>query len=420
MSSKRREPILKRTDDYYFKLGRMILAVVALSLLLLGALLYLPKIGGAISAFLGALRPIFTGAVVAYLLSPIAKRLEAWLQRRLKKTKLSDTRRDKLSLGLSVVGALLLLLLLLAGFFAMLLPQLYVSLMGLANSIPDYFQDAEATVLKWLEDDPQLRAFVETQLARAYQGLTNLLNPQTFNRIWDFLSGLTSSVISVVGFVVDLALGFVASVYILWSRRRFLAQAKKITAAFCRPGLADRLFDTARRIHRTFSGYIVGTLTDALIVGIITYIATTLMGMPYTPIIATVVGVTNIIPILGPFLGAVPSALLILLADPWKCLYFILFIVILQQVDGNIIAPRIIGSNTGLSGFWVLTAITVAGSLFGLAGMVVCVPTMAVLYALISEWVSGRLARKGMPTDTAVYGEIQRMSDLASSNEENP
>ena len=420
MSSKRREPILKRTDDYYFKLGRMILAVVALSLLLLGALLYLPKIGGAISAFLGALRPIFSGAVVAYLLSPIAKRLEAWLQRRLKKTKLSDTRRDKLSLGLSVVGALLLLLLLLAGFFAMLLPQLYVSLMGLANSIPDYFQDAEATVLKWLEDDPQLRAFVETQLARAYQGLTHLLNPQTFNRIWDFLSGLTSSVISVVGFVVDLALGFVASVYILWSRRRFLAQAKKITAAFCRPGLADRLFDTARRIHRTFSGYIVGTLTDALIVGIITYIATTLMGMPYTPIIATVVGVTNIIPILGPFLGAVPSALLILLADPWKCLYFILFIVILQQVDGNIIAPRIIGSNTGLSGFWVLTAITVAGSLFGLAGMVVCVPTMAVLYALISEWVSGRLARKGMPTDTAVYGEIQRMSDLASSNEENP
>lgn len=420
MPSRRRRQVLKRTDDYYFKLGRMILAVVALSLLLLGALLYLPKIGGAISAFLGALRPIFTGAVVAYLLSPIAKRLEAWLQRRLKKTKLSDTRRDKLSLGLSVVGALLLLLLLLAGFFAMLLPQLYVSLMGLANSIPDYFQDAEATVLKWLEDDPQLRAFVETQLARAYQGLTNLLNPQTFNRIWDFLSGLTSSVISVVGFVVDLALGFVASVYILWSRRRFLAQAKKITAAFCRPGLADRLFDTARRIHRTFSGYIVGTLTDALIVGIITYIATTLMGMPYTPIIATVVGVTNIIPILGPFLGAVPSALLILLADPWKCLYFILFIVILQQVDGNIIAPRIIGSNTGLSGFWVLTAITVAGSLFGLAGMVVCVPTMAVLYALISEWVSGRLARKGMPTDTAVYGEIQRMSDLASSNEENP
>ena len=199
-----------------------------------------------------------------------------------------------------------------------------------------------------------------------------------------------------------------------------MAQAKKITAAFCRPSLADRLFDVGRRIHRTFSGYIVGTLTDALIVGIITYIATTVMGMPYTPIIATVVGFTNIIPILGPFLGAVPSALLILLVDPLKCFYFIIFIIILQQVDGNIIAPRIIGSNTGLSGFWVLTAISVAGGLFGLAGMVVCVPTMAVLYALISEWVSGRLARKGMPTDTAVYGEIQKMADLTPSHEENP
>lgn len=420
MPNKRRRQALKRTDDFYFKLGRMILAVVALSLLLLGALLYLPKIGGAISAFFGALRPILTGAVVAYLLSPVAKRLEAWLQKRLQKTKLSDARRDKLCLGLSVVGALLLLLLLLAGFFAMLLPQLYVSLVGLANSIPDYFREAEATVLKWLEDDPQLRSFVEAQLAKAYQGLTNLLNPQTLNQIWDFLSGLTSSVISVVGFIVDLALGFVASIYILWSRRRFLAQAKKITAALCRPSLADRLFDVGRRIHKTFSGYIVGTLTDALIVGVITYIATTVMGMPYTPIIATVVGFTNIIPILGPFLGAAPSALLILLVDPLKCFYFIIFIVVLQQIDGNIIAPRIIGSNTGLSGFWVLTAITVAGGLFGLAGMVVCVPTMAVLYALISEWVSGRLARKGMPTDTAVYGEIQKMADLAPSNEENP
>ena len=420
MPNKRRRQALKRTDDFFYKLGRMILAVVALSLVLLGALLYLPKLGGAVSAFFGALRPIFTGAVVAYLLSPIAKQLEAWLQKRIQKTKLSDARRDKLCLGLSVVGALLLLLLLLTGFFAMLLPQLYVSLLGLANSIPGYFREAEATVLRWLEDDPQLRSFVETQLTKAYQGLTDLLNPQTLNQIWDFLSGLTSSVISVVGFIVDLALGFVASIYILWSRRRFLAQAKKLTVAFCRPSLADRLFDVGRRIHKTFSGYIVGTLTDALIVGVITYIATTLMGMPYTPIIATVVGVTNIIPILGPFLGAAPSALLILLVDPLKCFYFILFIVVLQQVDGNIIAPRIIGSNTGLSGFWVLTAITVAGGLFGLAGMVVCVPTMAVLYALISEWVSGRLARKGMPTDTAVYGEIQRMADLAPSHEENP
>ena len=247
-----------------------------------------------------------------------------------------------------------------------------------------------------------------------------MLNPETLNKVWDMLSGLTSSVLSVVSVFVDFLLGLVASVYILWSRPKFLAQAKKLVAALCRPALADRLFDVARRAHKTFSGYIVGTLTDALIVGIITYVASLLLGFPYAPIIATVVGCTNIIPILGPFLGAVPSAILILLVDPWKCLYFVAFIIILQQVDGNIIAPRIISGNTGLSGFWVLTAISVAGSLFGLAGLVICVPVTAVAYALFSEWISRRLAKKGMPTDTAAYGAIREMADLEPPQKENP
>lgn len=398
----------------------MILAVVALSILMLAAVFYLPEISGAVGAFFGALRPILTGMVVAYLLTPIAKRLETWLRKGLARTKLSPSKAETLSRGLSVVGALLFLVLLLAGFFAMLLPQLYVSLMGLANSVPGYFRDIEPQILKLLDDQPQLRTFVETQLAKAYQGLTGMLNPETLNKVWDVLSGLTTSVLSVVGVFVDFLLGLVAAVYILWSRPKFLAQAKKLVAALCRPTLADRLFDVARRAHKTFSGYIVGTLTDALIVGVITYVVSLILGFPYAPIIATVVGCTNIIPILGPFLGAVPSAILILLVDPWKCLYFIAFIIILQQVDGNIIAPRIISGNTGLSGFWVLTAISVAGSLFGLAGLVICVPVTAVAYALVSEWISGRLAKKGMPTDTAVYGAIREMADLEPPQKENP
>ena len=398
----------------------MILAVVAVSILMLAAVFYLPQIQSAVGAFFGALRPILTGMVVAYLLTPIAKRLEAWLFKGFSKSKRLAAKAEKLSRGLAVVGALLFLLLLVAGFFAMLLPQLFTSLMNLANAIPGYFRDAETTLLKWLEDDPQLRTFVETQLTKVYQALTGMLNPETLNKVWDMLSGLTSSVLSVVSVFVDFLLGLVASVYILWSRPKFLAQAKKLVAALCRPALADRLFDVARRAHKTFSGYIVGTLTDALIVGIITYVASLLLGFPYAPIIATAVGCTNIIPILGPFLGAVPSAILILLVDPWKCLYFIAFIIILQQVDGNIIAPRIISGNTGLSGFWVLTAISVAGSLFGLAGLVICVPVTAVAYALFSEWISRRLAKKGMPTDTAAYSAIREMADLEPPQKENP
>ena len=396
----------------------MILLIVAAAIAMLAAVLYLGQIGKAISAIFGALRPILTGAVVAYLLTPIAKRLEGFFQKRLAKTKLSKQKAEKLSRGLSVIASLLFLILLLVGFFAMLLPQLYQSLVGLANSIPDYFRDAEAQILKFLDDEPELRAFVETQLTKAYNGLIGLLNPETFNKIWDVVSNLTSSLLSVVSFLVDFLLGLVAAVYILWSRNQFLAQAKKLTAALCKPAVADRIFDIARRAHKTFSGYIVGTLTDALLVGVITYVVSLILGFPYAPIIATVVGCTNIIPILGPFLGAAPSAIIILLVDPWKCLYFIIFIIILQQVDGNIIAPRIISGNTGLSGFWVLTAITVAGSLFGLAGLVICVPVTAVAYSLISEWVSRRLGKKGMPTDTATYAALKEMAELPSAEHE--
>ena len=392
--------------------------MVALSLVMLGAVLYIHQIGEAVGAVLGALRPIFTGMVVAYLLTPIAKRLETLAARALARTRLTAGRAAKVSRAMGVVGSLLILVGLFAAFFSMLLPQLTRSLMGLANAIPDYFRDAEAQVLKWLEDDPQLRNFVETLLTKAYTGLTSLLNPQTINKVWDVVSNVTTSVLSVVSFLVDFLLGLVAAVYILWSRRKFLAQAKKLAAALFPPAVADRLFDVARRAHKTFSGYVVGTLTDALIVGVITYVAAQILRFPYAPIIATVVGCTNIIPILGPFLGAVPSAILILLVDPWKCLYFILFVIVLQQVDGNIIAPRIISGNTGLSGFWVLTAIAVAGSLFGLAGLVICVPVTAVLYSLVAEWVSRRLSKKGMPTDTKTYETIQEMAELSPSDEE--
>ena len=392
--------------------------MVALSLVMLGAVLYIHQIGEAVGAVLGALRPIFTGMVVAYLLTPIAKRLETLAARALARTRLTAGRAAKVSRAMGVVGSLLILVGLFAAFFSMLLPQLTRSLMGLTNAIPDYFRDAEAQVLKWLEDDPQLRNFVETLLTKAYTGLTSLLNPQTINKVWDVVSNVTTSVLSVVSFLVDFLLGLVAAVYILWSRRKFLAQAKKLATALFPPAVADRLFDVARRAHKTFSGYVVGTLTDALIVGVITYVAAQILRFPYAPIIATVVGCTNIIPILGPFLGAVPSAILILLVDPWKCLYFILFVIVLQQVDGNIIAPRIISGNTGLSGFWVLTAIAVAGSLFGLAGMVICVPVTAVLYSLVAEWVSRRLSKKGMPTDTKTYETIQEMAELSPSDEE--
>ena len=218
--------------------------------------------------------------------------------------------------------------------------------------------------------------------------------------------------LSVVRSLLNLLIGVVAAVYILWSRDRFLAQIKKIAVAALSQERADRFFDLGRRVHKVFSGFIIGKLVDSLIIGVLCYIGALILRFPYPALIATVVGVTNVIPFFGPFIGAIPCAFLILLVDPLKCLYFIIFIFGLQQLDGNVIGPRILGDTIGISGFWVLVSITVAGSLFGFTGMLLGVPVFAVLYMLLSEIVAEKLRRKHRPVETAAYHGLKQVSEL--------
>jgi predicted PurR-regulated permease PerM len=163
----------------------------------------------------------------------------------------------------------------------------------------------------------------------------------------------------------------------------------------------------------------VGKIIDSFIIGVLCYIGMLILHMPFPLLIAVIVGVTNVIPFFGPFFGAVPSALLILLVSPLQCFYFIIFILVLQQIDGNIIGPRILGDSIGISGFWVLVSITVAGNLFGFAGMLLGVPVFAVLYTVLAEWMSARLAKKKLPTETEIYCDIHQVSDLPAEEDEN-
>ena len=175
---------------------------------------------------------------------------------------------------------------------------------------------------------------------------------------------------------------------------------------------ADRLLELARRTNSIFGGYVMGKIIDAVLVGVITYFGVLFMGMPYAALIGTIVGVTNIIPFFGPFLGAVPSALLLMIDKPVNALYFCIFILILQQVDGNIIENRILGEKLGISDFWVLVAILVFGGIFGFAGMLLGVPVFAVLYTVIGDRVNKRLARKRHPQQTSLYYTIRTVDDL--------
>ena len=185
-----------------------------------------------------------------------------------------------------------------------------------------------------------------------------------------------------------------------------------MVVAACKPEAANHLLDLGSSINRIFSGFIIGKIIDSAIIGVLCYICMTLMKMPYTALIATIVGVTNVIPVFGPFIGAVPSALIILLVDPLQAFYFIIFIIVLQQVDGNVIGPKILGNTVGISGFWVLISITVAAGIFGFAGMLLGVPVFAVIYLIISDIVNSALRKKQKTTVTDEYYDIREVADL--------
>ena len=405
-------------DNQYFHLGLMLLVVISVSILLLAIVLNFQSFMTVVKTIFGAFSPVISGAVFAYLLNPLMNFMDRRLYPALLRRKMPEKKAYRLSRVLSLIFALLFALVLIYEFFSMLLPQLTESITGIFNNMSTYYADAEKWVLGFLADNPTLSAQVDKLMEQFYQFLEDWINPDLFGNINSIFTSVTSSVISVIRSVLNLLIGVVAAVYILWSRDRFLAQTKKIAVALLPQYRADHFFDLGRKIHRVFSGFIIGKLVDSLIIGVLCYIGALILRFPYPALIATVVGVTNVIPFFGPFIGAVPCAFLILLVDPLKCLYFVIFVFGLQQLDGNVIGPRILGDTIGISGFWVLVSITVAGSLFGFTGMLLGVPVFAVLYMLLSETVAERLRRKKRPVPTAAYVGLQRVEDLKNQPEQ--
>ncbi len=400
----------------YFPLGIMILSIVVISLLLLAVVLNLAEVKAVVGRIFDVFSPVISGVVFAYLLNPLMNFVDRRLYPFLVRRKMPEPKAKKFSHAVSLVFALLFALVLIYEFFNMLLPQLVESVTGIINNMSTYYADAEKWVLGILDNNPDLRTWANNFLIQLEDFVTKWIQDKDLlsnvNKVFNGLTSITSSVVSVVSGVLDLLIGFVAAIYILWSRDMFLAQVKKITVAIWKEQTADRLFDLGRRIHKVFSGFIIGKLVDSLIIGVLCYIGMLILRLPFPALVATVIGVTNIIPFFGPIIGAVPCAFLILLVNPLQCLYFAIFVFALQQIDGNIIGPRILGDTIGISGFWILVSITVAGGLFGFGGMILGVPVFAVLYMLISDGISALLRRKRHTTQTDAYYAIEHVEDL--------
>lgn len=397
-------------DRQYFKWGLTALTVIFISILLVVIFTNLPGFFALLQSIGKIISPLIYGIVIAFLLNPVMNfvhdRLCPILARR------GVKRAETLSRAIAIIFAFVFGGLIVYAFFAMLLPQLYVSVMSIVDSAPGYYQKLEGWAVNVLEDNPELQTYVEKALDTAQSYVHKWIETSLLSDMQKLLTTLTTSVMSLVNLVTNLIIGFVASIYILWSKTTFQAQAKKIVVATFKPSAANHLLELGSNINRIFSGFIIGKIIDSAIIGVLCYIVMCIMKMPYTALISTIVGVTNVIPVFGPLIGLLPSALIILLVNPLQSFYFVIFIIILQQIDGNVIGPKILGNTVGISGFWVLISITFAASIFGFTGMLLGVPVFAVIYLIISDIVNSALRRKGRSTVTEDYYAIHTVSDL--------
>lgn len=383
----------------YAKIGLMLFIVIAGSILFYFSFFKDHTLFGFFKSIWSCLMPFTVGAVLAYLLKPICAMFEKWTAKWFSNMK-NRNGAKKLSQNLSVFFTIVIFLAFMYVIFAAVIPQVIDSIKVLVEAIPD----AYSNVMDWLVGiskdtifEDTVTQFGDDTLKNVQKIVTQLFGDGTSDgMITDkVISGVTVGVKGVLAFLKNLLIGLVACVYILAQRKKLAAQGKMIIYSAFKKKWADRIMEEICYVDKMFSGFINGKIIDSIIIGIITFIVTSIFKIPYAMLISVIVGVTNVIPFFGPWIGAVPCALIAFMVSPVKCLYFIIMIIAIQQFDGNILGPKILGNTTGLSSFWVLFSIIFFGGLFGFAGMLVGVPLFAVIYDLIERGVKRGLKNKG-------------------------
>lgn len=365
--------------------------------------------------------PILDGFILAYLLAPILNHVEKKILYPAYSSIANKDKQDfsdKVKKNIRKIGILItaiLAVLFLYCFFSILIPQLLTSIENIILQFPYYIQNLNDWILGIFANNPDLEGVANSLLVRYSSKLeewvTSNLIPQA-NSLLKFIStSLIGSVINLALALWNLIIGFIISIYLLDGKERFAGQGKKIIYACFHKDTANVFISNIRFIHRTFIGFIGGKIVDSIIIGILCYFGTNLIGTPYPVLVSVIIGVTNVIPFFGPYMGAIPSAILILMVDPLQCFYFIIFIFLLQQFDGNILGPKILGDSTGLNSFWVIFAITLFGGLLGVPGMVIGVPVFAVIYAGIRAVVHRRLEERNLPVSTDAYIKVRSIED---------
>ena len=386
----------------YLAIGALIFLVFCCCIIVFAVIFKYAALKKACSVMISVLQPILIGAVLGYLFNPLMRRIDEGLCGLILP---KVNKKDKVKRTIRTVSSILTLLIFLGLFgliIYMIVPALIQSIMNLVNTMSTNVE----SFIDWynnLQFPGKHDGDWETYLLRATDYLENWFQTSILPKMNGYVQTLTLSAINVVVALKNIIIGLIVSVYVLIEKEHFEGQAKKIIFAIVPTKQANMLVHTAHRVDEIFGGFIIGKIIDSIIVAIITFIALSIANIPYTALISVLVGVTNIIPFFGPYIGAIPSALLVFLASPFKGVVFLILIIIIQQVDGNIIGPKIIGESVGLESFWILFSILVFGSLFGLIGMICAVPVFSVLYKTVKRWSHRRLEKKGLPAETNSY-----------------
>ncbi len=417
---------MKRNNDFYFKIGMNGLLIVCGGILFYYILFHSDRLSEVIGSLLSILTPLLAGLVIAYILNPVMRFLEkkifypVW--NRIKRRK--DHVYSKEAKVIRVSSAIITIVIFLAIIYSIvlsLIPQLQTSVQSILSHI--FVFDFEQFYLDWLQKYPRLNTIVSqynllSDRMYDYVNINKIVNDYIYPKLQEFVGNTSTSlfgtIITIFKSLLNFIIGIIIALYLLIDKEKFCAQAKKVLYAFLKHEKANNFLNNLRYSDKVFGGFITGKVIDSIIIGILCYFGMLILRLPYSVLISVLVGVTNVIPYFGPFIGAIPSAFFILMIDPKKCLVFLIFVLILQQFDGNVLGPKILGESTGLSSFWVIFSITVFSGLFGVFGMFMGVPLFAVIYAALKTMINKRLEIKHMPVETAYYID----SDFTYEDEE--
>ncbi len=368
--------------------------VIAVNVLLIVAILKFNSILGFFEILVRVLSPVIWGLVIAFLMNPIMVNFEKLFSNKFKSTR----GKKKLVRALSVTVSAVIFLGIVVGLIVIVVPELVKSIIKLFENMGDLRENLEGWISKTFSSFPSLVKSANEKIDTFTKDAGAI-----FEKIQPVLDDIVSGAWGFLSFLKDFLLGFIVSLYMLCNKETLLAQIKKSIVSLTRKSTCAKIMNVASQANKVFSGFIIGKIIDSIIIGLLCFIGLTLMDMPYNILIAVIVGVTNIIPFFGPLIGAIPSTLLMLIVDPKKAILLAIFILILQQFDGNILGPKILGDSTGLPGFWVLVSLIVCGGLFGFVGMVLAVPVFALLYSFTRSFVENKLRKKKLPVTTEYY-----------------